>query len=259
MAYRKGDRLVRFAPSFLPFVALFQMAMVLVRLNDWLVFRLRVKGREHLRRAGPLVLVSNHTLVVDPGVIAHVIHPRRTYFTMLEETALMPLLGTFVRLLGAVPIPESPASMRILEGELRGALRELGSVHFFPEGECYLWNQEIRPFHPGAFFLACRLSVPVAPITTVLHERRWFGRSCFRLCGRTLRLPPRVTVVVGRPLEPERFLARAGSAGSLRGAALAMSRHARQVMQAAIDREGGSKRLFRGQMARLGRQDQPAA
>ena len=44
-------------------------------------------------RSPRAILVSNHTLLLDPGVIAHAIHPRRTYFTMLEQTASAPWLA----------------------------------------------------------------------------------------------------------------------------------------------------------------------
>ena len=120
-----------------------------MRLVDLLVYRVRIKGKENLPRNGGAVLVSNHTLLLDPGILAHAIRPRRTYFTMLEETALIPFLGTFVRLLGGVPIPERPGALRTLDAAARTALREIGFIHFFPEGECYRENQEIQPFHPG--------------------------------------------------------------------------------------------------------------
>jgi 1-acyl-sn-glycerol-3-phosphate acyltransferase len=182
---------------------------------------------------------------------------------MLEETALIPFLGTFVRLLGAVPIPERAATLVTLEKAAHKALAHLGFLHFFPEGECWQWNQEIRPFLPGAFTLACRMGIPVIPLATVLRESRLFGRKDFRMLGRTFRLPPKVTIVVGDPLRPP-----ASSAGrsSCRGMALAMSRRAREVMQASIDREGGSRGISRGMVPRLvrrtgeqGRASVPAA
>ena len=115
---------------------------------------------------------------------------------------MIPFLGTFVRLLGAVPIPEGPGALRTLDGAARVALRQTGFIHFFPEGELYRENQEIRPFHPGAFLLACRLGVPVVPVTTVLHQRLWRGRGLFESAGRPLRLPPRITIVIGAPVPP---------------------------------------------------------
>jgi 1-acyl-sn-glycerol-3-phosphate acyltransferase len=236
-----------------PFAVLFTVILALVQLIDWLMYRIRIEGRKNLPRTGA-VLVSNHTLLMDPGIIAHALHPRRTYFTMLEETALIPWLGTFVRLLGAVPIPERPDSLRLLDGAARTAVRELGFIHVFPEGECFRGSQEIRPFHPGAFLLACRLSLPVVPVTTVLHERR--GRTTIRIFGRTVRLPPRVTIVIGEPVRAPLALvpAGAGSPVSTLRAARELALSVRRLMQDTIDRKGGCKTMDRGQMPRLVRQ-----
>jgi hypothetical protein len=100
----------------------------------------------------------------------------------------------------------------------------------------------------------------------VLHERRWRGRSAFRVLGRTVRLPPRITVVIGQPVPPP--LAVLPPAGgreidfSLKNAARLMNQRVRETMQATIDREGGSRNLYRGMMPRLvkrgGKPDDPA-
>jgi 1-acyl-sn-glycerol-3-phosphate acyltransferase len=129
MAYRVGEAIIRFTPEFLPFTCLYHMMLALVRMVGWLLYRIRFAGRENLRGRSEAVLVSNHTLLLDPGLIAHVISPRRTYFTMLEETALVPFLGTFVRLLGAVPIPERAGALRALEAAARRAVREAMQAH----------------------------------------------------------------------------------------------------------------------------------
>jgi 1-acyl-sn-glycerol-3-phosphate acyltransferase len=167
---------------------------------------------------------------------------------MLEETALIPFLGTFVRLLGGVPIPERVGALRTLDTAARSALALLGFIHFFPEGECYDGNQDIRPFQWGAFLLAARLGVPVVPVTTVLHERRWRGHPTITILGHSFRLPPRVTIVIGAP----RSAPSSGRlAGSLKAAAAAWAEEVRADMQAVIDREGGSRVLYRGMMPRL--------
>ncbi|MBN1837604.1 MAG: 1-acyl-sn-glycerol-3-phosphate acyltransferase [Spirochaetales bacterium] len=246
MAYRSGDEILRFSPSFLPFTAAYYLLLPLVMAIDRLLFRLRVIGRENLAGLRQAVLVSNHTLLMDPAVIAHAIRPRRTYFTMLEETALFPFLGTFVRLLGAIPIPERPASLRILQKNLARALDHLGFVHFFPEGECYRWSQEVRPLRLGALTLAARLGVPVVPITTVLHEQRWLGRRSVCVLGRRLRVPPRVTVVIGEPVDVGVLVG-----GVDRRRLVCMANRMRRQMQAVIDAAGGCRGLYRGQMPRL--------
>jgi 1-acyl-sn-glycerol-3-phosphate acyltransferase len=252
MAYRKGERIIGFAPRFLPFTVLFEFVMAVMRPFDWLVYRIRIQGRERLRRLGSAVLVSNHTLLLDPVLVSHAIGPRRTYFTMLEDTALIPFLGTFVRLLGGVPIPERPGALLALDAAAREAMALLGLIHFFPEGECYRGCQEIQPFHPGAFLLACRLNVPVVPVTTVLHERRWAGKSSFRVLGRTLRLPPRVEIEIGSPVHPPLTVVPAGQeCFGLKRAARSLAMQVHDIMQETIDRRGGSKTLNRGMMPRL--------
>ena len=244
--YRKGARIIVYTPGFVPFFVVFQLVLVAVRLVDWVVYRIRIVGREKLRRLDNAVIVSNHTLLLDPGIIAHAISPRRTYFTMLEETALIPYLGTFVRLLGAVPIPEGGASLRILDEAAHTAFRTLGLIHFFPEGELYRESQELQPFHPGAFLLACRRGVPVVPVTTVLHRRLWRGKPVLRLAGHTVRVPPRVTIVVGDPVVPCEEDRRSPGRAARR-----MAERVREQMQAAIDQRGGSKEIARGLMPRL--------
>ena len=51
MAYTKGAHIIGFTPRFLPFVILFQFVLTVVRIFDWLVYRIRITGRENLRRA----------------------------------------------------------------------------------------------------------------------------------------------------------------------------------------------------------------
>jgi 1-acyl-sn-glycerol-3-phosphate acyltransferase len=246
VAYKRGEKILTYSSSFIPAIVTFHLILALVVLFNRLVFRLRIEGKERLHGVASALLVSNHTLVLDPGIIAHALRPHRTCFTMLEDTACIPLLGTFVRLLGAIPIPTRGAAMRNLERTIRRNLKDLHFVHVFPEGECYLWNQEIKDFQLGAFYLACRLGLPVVPVTTVLHARQWLGRATFHFAGRTLRVPPQVTAVIGEAMYPK---AEAGRAIKLE--AVEMSRKTRWIMQRTIDQLGGSKSLSKGKMPRL--------
>jgi len=117
-------------------------------------------------------------------------------------------------------------------------------VHFFPEGECYIRNQEIRQFRRGAFHAACWRGIPVIPVTTVLRERAW-------QVWRWFDLPPRVLVVIGAPLHPAADEGRP-LAGVSRVAEEELRRRAHAVMQSVIDREGGCKAMGRGMMPRIG-------
>jgi 1-acyl-sn-glycerol-3-phosphate acyltransferase len=167
-----------------------------VIIYDYLVFGLRIEGRSNLRRASQAgcILVSNHSLYLDPAVLIHTLFPRRAYYFALKSHFRHPLGGPILRLMGGIPVP-GRSEMRTAENTMRQAL-ELGyCVHLFPEGEMKHLNQEIAPFKGGAFYLAARLGVPVVPITLVHRPRRVFGRVLNR---RFIR----VRSVVGEPVEP---------------------------------------------------------
>jgi 1-acyl-sn-glycerol-3-phosphate acyltransferase len=54
--YTRGVNIINFAPEFPPFTIVFQLVLALVRLIDWLYYRIRITGRENLRAAGALSL-----------------------------------------------------------------------------------------------------------------------------------------------------------------------------------------------------------
>jgi 1-acyl-sn-glycerol-3-phosphate acyltransferase len=58
-----------------------------------LVFRLKVTGRSNLSAISKTgcFLISNHTLYLDPAIIAHAISPRRTLFSALQSTFKIPV------------------------------------------------------------------------------------------------------------------------------------------------------------------------
>jgi hypothetical protein len=167
-AHRKGGDVIPFAPRFLPFTCVFGMVLALMRLVGWTCFGLRVRGRENLHGVKRAILVSNHTLLLDPGVIAQAIRPRRAYFTMLEETALIPWQGTFVRPLGGVPIPERPDVMRVMEAACSTGLDRLGLVHLFPEGECRRWRRAGERASHRARAIALAIPLSERKRTTIL-------------------------------------------------------------------------------------------
>ena len=249
MTYRPGDPLIGFRITRQPARMVLGAVVAFCRILDRLVFGMRIQGREILDRIPRAILVSNHTLLLDPAVIAAAIHPRRTYFTVLEETARVKGLGTFVRLLGAIPLPPRPSARDRLRSELASAVAETGYVHFFPEGECYQWSQMVHPLHRGAFQVAVDLGLPVVPVTTALHDRPRLKRLASVLLGREARVPPRVTVVVGPAIAPP--LPAATGASTARARAALMADITRRVMQEAIDRAGGCRTIDRGWLPRL--------
>ena len=133
------DKSLKTINSSLPFRCLsfvvFHLTLLLVVIFDTIVYTVSIEGRKNLR-VDKAFLVSNHTLYLDPALIAHVVFPRRTYYSALEETFKRPFIGTYIRLLGAFPLPEKNPLPRVMRS-LRKALTTRGLVHFFPEGELF--------------------------------------------------------------------------------------------------------------------------
>jgi 1-acyl-sn-glycerol-3-phosphate acyltransferase len=201
--------------------------------------RFRLYG---IRRA---ITVSNHTTFLDPVKIAALILPGLIYQTLLEGTVEFPILGTYTRILGGVPIPRGIKGHKKILEICERAFKYRRFLHFYPEGECYLYNQNIKEFKPGAFFIAAELDIPVIPLVTVFRDgffRPWsfLGRSA-----------PLETLVVLEPEYPSRSVKRNEngelSADSVREFAEAV----RKKMQAEIDRRGGSRAFYRGVMERI--------
>jgi 1-acyl-sn-glycerol-3-phosphate acyltransferase len=202
--------------------------------NRWKIFR--------YRRA---ITVSNHTTFLDPVKIAGVPYPRLIYQTLLESTVEFPFLGTFTRLLGGVPIPRGKSGYRKILESCAGAFKHRRYLHFYPEGECYLYNQRIREFKPGAFRIAAELDVPVVPLVTVFSEgpfKAWsfWGRSA-----------PMETLVVLDAVYPSQYVRRDEKGEITSESVKAFAEAVRRIMQHEIDRRHGSTAFYRGPMERI--------
>ena len=236
VAYRCADRIVDFSLLYrLCSGLVFWFVMVLVMIYDRLVFRLRVVGRRHLIQLGrsPAILISNHSLYFDPAIIADVLVPQRTFFSALYDTFRIPYLGSFIRYLGAFPIPTTMA-LRKLIPEVREMLARRQYVHVFPEGNLEHLNTHLQPFEDGAFFLAHVLGVPVVPISIVTKPYRGVPQ-------RWARFAVSVTVVLSEPIHPKQgpslaTAPRSSAAGiGLRAAVERMRDEAFQAMQRCIE------------------------
>jgi 1-acyl-sn-glycerol-3-phosphate acyltransferase len=231
MAYETPDKIVDFSPVYRFITGIvFWTTLVLIATYDILFFRLKVKGRSNLEkvRGKGCFLISNHSLYFDPGIIAHVVAPRRSMYSAMLETFQIRYLGSFIRALGAFPIPES-MGLRKLIRPVKTMLDKGWFVHFFPEGEVDLTrlNTDIETFHPGVFFLANLLKAPVVPIVLVSKRRRTFGEKMSRFFVD-------VIAVVAEPIYPDRTSG--GKQDGTRQAIELMTMKAHKIMSEIIER-----------------------
>lgn len=170
------------------------MLYAVLRLMAFAVLRLlcalEARGQEQVPRSGPVLLVANHSSVLDPALIAGVA-PRQVAFLAKAELFRIPGFGWLIWRLGARPVRREGADPGALRTALR-VLQEGGTLLMFPEGTR---GEEgvLRPAKPGAGMLAVVSGAPVVPVSV-----RGSGRAWPR--GHRLPRPAKVTVTFGAPM-----------------------------------------------------------
>ncbi|AYH41997.1 MFS transporter [Azoarcus sp. DN11] len=194
-------------------VALYIYTLVpefLVRFIAWLlvhtVYRLRVKGIEHIPADGPALLVANHVSFVDALVIMAASR-RPVRFVMDHRIFRWPVLSFVFRASRAIPIAsakEDAAMMKRAFDEVAGALAAGELVGIFPEGRI-TDDGELKPFRSGVTRILARTPVPVVPLAL----RGLWGSSFSRKDGPAFSRPlrrgffSRIEVVGGMPVAAE--------------------------------------------------------
>lgn len=212
------------------------LTLSLVIIFDIFVYGLRVKGRSNLKpfRDYPCFLISNHSLYLDPAIVAHAIFPSRTFFSALEKTFYIPVLGQFIRLLGAFPIPSSNGLLPIVK-DIKESLKRNFFVHFFPEGNLVLHNTKLQDFYDGVFYLSYLFRRPVIPVVIVSRPRFILG----------IELPMsfcRVRVEILPPIYPKRT----GTTKADRLLIKNMADQAQKAMQSILDKYSAPRKIPEG-------------
>jgi len=223
----------------------FYISIPVAFLINFMMFFTRYKNRFRTYSIRRAITVSNHTTVLDPVKITGLVLPGLIYQTLLEATVEFPFLGTLIRLFGGVPIPRGISGYKKILEICERAFKYRKFLHFYPEGECFLYNQKIREFKPGAFIIAAEMDVPVLPLVTVFSEGPFKPWS---FLGRSL---PLETLVVLEPVSPSQYVKRDGNGDLTPDSIREFAEAVRGKMQAEIDRRGGSSAFFKGQMERI--------
>ena len=169
-----------------PYACVKPVVAVLMRL----FFRVEVKNPEHVPLAGAVLLVANHSSLLDPPLVGGVL-PRQLSFLAKAELFRIPLFGPLIRRLNARPVRREGPDPGALRMALR-VLEEDGALLIFPEGTRGA-EGVLRPAKAGAGMLAVKSGAPVVPVYISGSGRAWpRGQRLFR--------PAKVTVAFGPPL-----------------------------------------------------------
>lgn len=148
-------------------------------------YRIRVHGRTRVPLTGPVVLVANHSTLIEPQVLFGVL-PRRSVFLVKSELA-GGALGWGLKWIGQLTVRRGAADRAALMAAVR-VLREGGVLGVFPEGT--RGAGDVTRAEQGAAWLVRATDAVVLPVAT---------RGTFRPPGSGRRFRPKLDVLVGAP------------------------------------------------------------
>ena len=203
-----------------------------------LYFRMEARGIEHVPPTGPLLLVANHSSLLDPPLVGGAT-PRKLCFLAKAELFRIPVFGALIRALNARPVRREGSDARALRDALR-ILTEGEALLVFPEGTRGP-EGVIREAKAGVGMLAVMSGAAVVPVYIA-------GTGGALPRGTVWPRPAKVRVRFGPPLT---FKALAGEARREHyQAAAAEMMHAIADLHAASEYTGGREEISKRRAGR---------
>lgn len=168
---------------------LYVLLRILLTPFFFLILRPQVRGYRNLFFRGKAVLISNHSALKDPVLLAFVT-PRIVHFMAKRELFENPVARFLLRWgLFAFPVNRKHADRVSLKQAM--SVLDKGRVFgIFPEGRRSVTG-ELDNFEKGAAFLALRCNAPIIPV--------YSDPTAFRRC--------RVRMIAGEPMDPKAIAA----------------------------------------------------
>jgi len=179
----------------------------LMRFLSWVLvnvmYRIKVRGLEHIPETGPVLIVCNHVSFMDPLVIGGSVR-RPVRFVMDHNIFKIPVMSFIFRTARAIPIApghENPAALQKAFDQIDAELADGEIVCIFPEGKLTK-HGELNEFKKGVEKILERRPVPVVPMAL----RGLYGSFFSRQDGKApMTKPPqrfwsRIEVVVTAPV-----------------------------------------------------------
>jgi 1-acyl-sn-glycerol-3-phosphate acyltransferase len=181
----------------------------LLRFLAWILgrvlYRLEVRGHEHVPETGPCVVVANHVAFNDWLIVAGSLR-RPARFVMDHNMAKLPVVSTLLRHGKVIPIAPAHENAALMERAFTRIAEELRAgevVCIYPEGKITKTG-EMNPFKPGIERILKETPVPVVPIAVHGLWGSFFSRKDGPAMSRLpRRFRARLTLQIGEPVAPE--------------------------------------------------------
>jgi len=166
--------------------------------------RLEVYGLDKIPRGIQVIVAANHASYVDPPLVGGVF-PGRLRILAKESLFRVPMLGFFIRALGAIPVKrEDGQKSGAVMKNLLSLLSDGKSVLLFPEGTRSP-DGRLKPLEAGVAYLSVKTGVPVLPVYVAGSFKAWpKGKKFPRPSKLSLRAAPPIYPDTALTCEKER-------------------------------------------------------
>ena len=181
--------------SFLSNGVYYGIAYPILKLIMKIVYDFKIEGKENIRNLKEgAVTVSNHVLFLDCAMVGLAYGFKKVYFTTLEGSFKIPFVRKLIKLLRAMPIPESVKNKQYFMKAVDKILEKENSVHFYPEASLFPYFDKIRHFKNGAFDFAVRNNKPIVPMVSTFRKPKGIRK--------VFKKKKDVTLTVLEPIRP---------------------------------------------------------
>jgi 1-acyl-sn-glycerol-3-phosphate acyltransferase len=181
----------------------------LLRFLAWILgrvlYRLEVRGHEHVPETGACVVVANHVAFNDWLIVAGSLR-RPARFVMDHHMAKLPIVSTLLRHGKVIPIAPAHEDAALMERAFSRIAEELRAgevVCIYPEGKITKTG-EMNPFKPGIERILKETPVPVVPLAVHGLWGSFFSRKDGPAMSKLpRRFRARLTLQIGQAVPPE--------------------------------------------------------
>lgn len=177
-------------------MSLYNLAAGLLRGVFKLLFSVRTEGFENLPEEG-FLLVSNHKSNLDPPFLASFM-PFQLTFMAKEELFKIPLLGWFIKGVGAFPVKRGTGDIAAIKIALK-LLSDKKNILIFPEGTRSKEEGRVLEGKQGAALIAYKAKTKIVPVG-ISGKYRFRGK---------------ITIKMGEPINAEDYFEKKASSSDL--------------------------------------------
>ena len=124
--------------------------------------RIKVCGLENVPE-GAALICANHSHYSDPFILAYgIAHGKKMYYMAKKELFKVPVVGWFIKLVGAFPVDRNNSDITSVKTAIRH-LKDGDKVVIFPEGHRIETGDAVAA-KGGAIMIASRTKVPIVPV-----------------------------------------------------------------------------------------------